>query len=115
MRWQRRLKSYFSEDQALFLEIGTRHGSRFSASIFRRTTNQPAIHNRIACVEWKEILLMSAQRFGKLQECNAMLQQHASRRPEFGEPQAGMHGAEAPKIAFIAPIGRVRISAKAVC
>jgi len=32
MRWQRRLKSYFSEDQALFLETRTRHGSRFSAS-----------------------------------------------------------------------------------
>ncbi len=70
MRWQRRLKSYFSEDQARFLETRTRHGSRFSASIFRRATNQPAIHNRRACVEWKEILLMSAERFGKLQVSN---------------------------------------------
>ena len=60
MRWQRRLKSYFSEDQALFLDT-------FSASIFHRATNQPAIHNRRACVEWKEIRLMPAQRFGKLQ------------------------------------------------
>jgi len=66
MRWQRRLESYFSEDQALFLETRTRDGSHFSASFFRRATNQPAIHNRRACVEWKEILLMSAQRFGKL-------------------------------------------------
>jgi len=36
----------------------------FSASIFRRATNQPAIQNRNTYVKWKEILVMPAQRFG---------------------------------------------------
>jgi hypothetical protein len=93
MRWQRRLESYFSEDQALFLETRTRDGSHFSASIFRRATNQPAIHNRRACVEWKEILLMSAQRFGKLHELFAFVSlpfQCSSTCPRFGRGVRGL-------------------------
>jgi hypothetical protein len=39
----------------------------FSASIFRRATNQPAIQIRRAYVKWKEILLRPAQRFGERQ------------------------------------------------
>src|SRR6266446_6899772 len=53
MRWQLRLKSYFSEDRTLFLVTRPR-----SASIFRLVTNQPAIPNRRAYVMWKQILLM---------------------------------------------------------
>ena len=40
---------------------------------------------------------------------------HEHRRCAFAQHRAGMHGAEAPKIPFIARIGRVRISAKAAC
>ena len=42
MRWQRRLKRYFSEDQTLFLETRTRHGSRFLQASFagRRISSQ---------------------------------------------------------------------------
>jgi len=40
---------------------------------------------------------------------------HERRRCAFAQHRAGMHGAEAPKIPFIARIGRVRISAKAAC
>jgi len=40
---------------------------------------------------------------------------HERRRCAFAQHRAGMHGAEAPKILFIARIGRVRISAKAAC
>jgi len=40
---------------------------------------------------------------------------HERRRCAFAQHRAGMHGAEAPKILFIVRIGRVRISAKAVC
>ena len=41
----------------------------FSASIFRRATNQPAIQNRNTYVKWKEILVMPAQRSGEQQQC----------------------------------------------
>ena len=37
----------------------------FSASIFRRATNQPAIPNRKDYAKWKETLLLPAQRFGE--------------------------------------------------
>jgi hypothetical protein len=40
---------------------------------------------------------------------------HERRRCAFAQHRAGMHGAEAPKILFIARIGRVQISAKAAC
>jgi hypothetical protein len=43
MRWQRRLKSCFSEDQALFLETRTRHGSRFSGEHLS-PGDEPACH-----------------------------------------------------------------------
>ena len=43
-------------------------GFTFSASIFRRATNQPVIQNRSTYVKWKEILLMPAQRFGEQQD-----------------------------------------------
>jgi hypothetical protein len=43
MRWQRKLKSYSSEDQTLFLVTAV--GITSSANIFRRSTNQPAIPN----------------------------------------------------------------------
>ena len=39
----------------------------FSASIFRRATNQPAIPNRKDYAKWKETLLLPAQRFGERQ------------------------------------------------
>jgi hypothetical protein len=40
---------------------------------------------------------------------------HKLRPCDFAQHMAGMHGAEAPKTRFIDRIGRVRISAKAVC
>ena len=40
---------------------------------------------------------------------------HHLRPCAFAQPIAGVHDAEASKIPFIGPIGRVRISAKAVC
>jgi hypothetical protein len=40
---------------------------------------------------------------------------HEHRRCAFAQHRAGMHGAEARKKLLIARIGRVRISAKAVC
>ena len=58
MQWQRRLKSYFSEGQLLFLNPAEARFT-FSASIFRRSTNKPAIPNRRACAKQKEILFMS--------------------------------------------------------
>jgi hypothetical protein len=56
MRRQRRLKSYSSEDQTLFLVTAARLTS--SASIFRRSTNQPATPHRRAYANQEEIRVM---------------------------------------------------------
>src|SRR5215469_7558629 len=66
MRWQRRLKSNTSEDQTLLLDPDKARFT-FSASIFRRATNQPAIQNRSTHLKWKEMLVMPVQRFGERQ------------------------------------------------
>jgi hypothetical protein len=60
MRWQRRLKNGSSEDQPPRKARFT-----FSASIFRRATNQPAIQNRSTYVKRNEMLVIPAQRFGE--------------------------------------------------
>ena len=67
MRWRRRLKSYTSQHQTLFLETLPRNRLTFSASTFRRATNQPAIPNQKDYAKWKETLLLPAQRFGERQ------------------------------------------------
>ena len=50
-----------------------------------------------------------------LPDCVTHVVPHNLRPCDFAQHMAEMSGAEAPKIPFIAPIGRVRISAKAVC
>src|SRR6267143_840991 len=57
MRWQLRLKSYFSEDPTLFLEPG-RGTVHVFCELSRRVTTQPAIPDRRAYVKRKQILLM---------------------------------------------------------
>ena len=57
MRWQLRLKSYFSEDHTLFLEPG-RGTVHVFCELSRRVTTQPAIPDRRAYVKRKQILLM---------------------------------------------------------
>src|SRR5580700_11265601 len=56
VRWQRRLKIYSSEDQTLFLVTAAQLTS--SASIFRRSTNQPATPHRKAYANQEEIRVM---------------------------------------------------------
>jgi hypothetical protein len=58
MQSQRRLKSHFLMTKQLSL-YPAKARFTFPASIFRRSTNQPAIPNRTACAKQKEILFMS--------------------------------------------------------
>ena len=58
MRWQRRLKSYSSEDYTVFLVTQGRYASLVLRASFAESASNPKPKSRRACAKLEEILLM---------------------------------------------------------